>query len=138
MTANTVLLDDTIKVLSLLKKMKCNTAIVTSKNHYRIEDALEKFGIRELIDYIVGFEDVSVPKPSPEGILKAIDYFGAAKQSVLYIGDTLTDAKAAADASVDFAAVTTGTTSAQDFTGAAYVYIANNLTELVEYIMSAE
>jgi len=134
MTANTVLFDDTIDVLSQLKKRKCSTAVVTNKTRRRINESVEKFDIPGLIDYIVGFEDVENPKPSPEGLIKTIEYFGAPKHSALFVGDTVIDAKAAAGASIDFAAVLTGTTPAQDFEAFPHVCIANNLTDLLEYI----
>lgn len=115
MADNTVLLPDTVFVLSDLKQNGCNTAIVTSKLHYRIDEVLKKYKITELIDFIVGFEDVAEAKPSPEGLLKAIKFFGGDKRSVLYIGDSLIDANTAAGAEVDFAAVLTGTTAGEDF-----------------------
>ena len=134
MTENTFLFDDTIKVLSKLKQSGCNTAIVTSKFHYRADEALAKYGISELIDCIAGFEDVETAKPSPEGLLKTIDYFGNDKRSVLYVGDSLIDANTAANASVDFVAVLTGTTRKEEFLMLPHTYIAKNLTELIQYI----
>jgi phosphoglycolate phosphatase len=135
MTANTVLFEDTLDVLTQLKKMHCNTAVVTSKNHFRIDDVVEKFNMHGLIDYIVGVEDVVTPKPSPEGLLMAIDHFGVAKQSVLFIGDTVIDAETAANASVDFAAVLTGTTTAKAFESLPNIYLADSLTDLFNRII---
>ena len=132
MTANTVLFDDTLDVLSQLKKRNCNIAIVTSKNHFRIDEVIEKYKLHELIDYVLGIEDVSIPKPSPEGLLKTIEHFRVSKQSALFTGDTIIDANTAANASMDFAAVTTGSTSAQEFEGLPHVCIAKSLTEMYE------
>ena len=134
MADNTVLFDDSLNVLSRLKKSGFNTAIVTNKLHYRIDEVLNNYGIVELIDYIVGFEDVLNPKPSPEGLLKAIEHFGNAKQSALYIGDSLIDANTAANAGVDFAAVTTGTTTKQELLTFQHICIANNLTAVMDSI----
>jgi len=131
MTENTILFNDTIEVLSRLKQAGRNTAIVTTKMRYRINEALDKFGMQGLIDYVVGYGDVEKPKPAPDGLLKAIDHFGEAKQNVIYIGDSMIDANAAANAGVDFAAVTTGTTTAQVFLQLPHICIAKNLTELV-------
>jgi phosphoglycolate phosphatase len=131
MADNTVLFDDTIAILEKLKLDGCNTAIVTSKLHRRIDEVLSNYGISDMIDYIVGFEDVDTAKPSPEGVLKAVDHFGVSKQSVLYIGDTLIDAATAAGASVDFAAVVTGTTAEQEFSGFPHICVSRSLTELM-------
>ena len=134
MTENTILLNDTIDILSKLKLNGCNTAIVSTKLRRRIEEALEKYNITNLIDFVIGLEDVASAKPSPEGLLKSVDYFGNNKDSVLYIGDSLIDANTAANAFVDFAAVTTGTTKKEDFLKLPHVFIAKNLTELFEHV----
>jgi len=134
MAKNTVLYDDTIQVLSQLKSMGCNTAIVTSKFHYRIDEILNNYSISELVDYIVGFEDVGTAKPSPEGILKAVSYLNVDKKNVLYVGDSIIDANTAKNASIDFAAVLTGATAAKEFVTLPHVYIVDNLTKLLENI----
>jgi phosphoglycolate phosphatase len=134
MTDNTVLFNDTIEVLSQLKKKRCGTAIVTSKFHYRIDEVLNKYGISELIDCIVGYEDVDTAKPAPQGLLSAVAHFGSDKQSVLYIGDSLIDANTALNAEIDFAAVITGTTSAEEFFDLPCICIVSDLTALMEYI----
>lgn len=87
-------------------------------------------GVRDLIDVIVGGEDVKVPKPSPEGLLLAIDSLNEKLSNVLYIGASLIDSKTALAANVDFAAVTTGTTKGTEFSQCPYVKIVNSLSEL--------
>ena len=134
MAASTVLFGDTIESLSTLKRNNRNTAVVTSKFRYRIEEVLNNYGIPELIGYIVGFEDVASAKPSPEGLLKAAGYFGGDKKSVLYIGDSLIDANTAKNAKIDFAAVTTGTTAREEFLDLPHVCIADNLTGLLNWV----
>jgi phosphoglycolate phosphatase len=135
MTDNTSLFDDTAEVLKRLKRSNHGIAIVTSKLHYRIDEVLQKYKISNLIDCIVGFEDVAAAKPSPEGLLKAIARLGAAKPSVLYIGDSLIDANTAANASVDFAAVLTGTTTGREFLEWPHICIAEKLTELINCLL---
>lgn len=130
MSKNTVLFDDTISTLQRLKQNGFNTGIVTTKYHYRIVETLNMHNISNLIDVIVGGEDVKVPKPSPEGLLLAIDSLNKQLNNVLYIGDSLVDAKTALAANVDFAAVTTGTTNANDFSQYPCTKILKNLSEL--------
>jgi len=132
-TDSTLLFPDTISVLSRLKELNCNTAIVTTKVRYRVEEALRKFDITGMIDYVIGLEDVTTPKPSPEGLLSAISKFGNDKQTVLFTGDSLLDANAASNAGVDFAAVLTGTTTEQEFLPFPHILIAQSLTEVYEY-----
>ncbi|MCL2819692.1 MAG: HAD family hydrolase [Oscillospiraceae bacterium] len=131
MTASTVLIPDSIDTLTRLKQKGCNTAIVTTKVRYRVEEILRKYKITDLIDIVIGLEDVTEPKPSPEGLLKAIDFFGVDKETVLFTGDSLIDANTANNANVDFAAVLTGTTAKDAFFTLPFKYIENTLTEII-------
>jgi phosphoglycolate phosphatase len=130
MSKNTVLFDDTVNTLQRLKHDGFNTGIVTTKYHYRIVETLNMHGVLDLIDVIVGGEDVKVPKPSPEGLLLAIDSLNAQPGGVLYVGDSLVDAKTALAANVDFAAVTTGTTNEKEFSQYPCIRVLKNLSEL--------
>jgi len=137
MTDSTILFPDTVSVLSKLKQSGCKTGIVTTKVRYRVEEILAKFDIVSLIDYVVGLEDVTAPKPSPEGLLKAASHFGVDKASVLFIGDSLIDANTANNSAIDFAAVLSGTTTEQDFKNLPHVLIAKNLTEILETFLES-
>jgi phosphoglycolate phosphatase len=130
MVKNTILYDDTVSTLQKLKKNGFNTGIVTTKFRYRIVETLNTHGISDLVDIIIGGEDVKVPKPSPEGLLMAIDSLNAQLNNVLYIGDSLVDAKTALAANVDFAAVTTGTTNEDDFSKYPCIKVSRSLSEL--------
>lgn len=130
MSKDTILYADTLNTLQLLKKSGLNTGIVTTKNRFRIVETLNLHGGLDLINIIVGGEDVKVPKPSPEGLLLAIDILNEKRDNVLYIGDSLIDAKTALAANVDFAAVTTGTTKETEFLQYPYVKIVKSLSEL--------
>jgi phosphoglycolate phosphatase len=130
MSKNTVLYNDTIGTLQSLKENGFKTGIVTTKYRYRIIETLNKYGISDLVDIIVGGEDVKVPKPSPEGLLLAIDNLNAQLSNVLYIGDSLVDARTALATKVDFAAVTTGTTKEDDFLQYPCIKVSKNLSEL--------
>lgn len=130
MSRDTVLYADTVNTLQRLKREGYNTGIVTTKYHFRVVETLNLHGALDLIDIIVGGEDVKVPKPSPEGLLLAIDSLNKELNDVLYIGDSLIDAQTASAANVDFVAVTTGTTKESEFLQYPCVRILKNLSEL--------
>jgi len=81
---------------------------------------------------VVGMEDVDNAKPAPDGINRVCDHFGLDKKDVLYIGDNTIDAKAAQNAGVAFAAVTTGTTSEPDFLPLPHVAIMKDLSHILD------
>jgi phosphoglycolate phosphatase len=130
MTGSTELFPDTVPLLSWLKQNGVKTGIVTTKFHYRITAVLEKFGVQELVDVIVGYEDVQNPKPHPEALLLAVKTLGVPKDKVIYVGDSLVDAKITQNAQIDFIAVTSGTTKAEQFAGYPHRAIAGSLQEI--------
>lgn len=106
--------------------------ICTTKFHRRITDIMKLTGDNDLIGVIVGGDDVSRQKPDPEGVLKAAAGCPAELSEILYVGDSLTDAEAAFRGGIDFAAVTTGETSAEEFERFPYVMIMSDLRGLLE------
>lgn len=125
-------------VLQKLKQKGYRTAIVTTKYHYRIEQILNKFDAIDLINVIVGAEDVKIEKPDPEGLLWTIKNMGFSKEEILYVGDSLVDAKTAENAGVDFVGVLTGTTTKMEFEDHRNVYIGNNIEDVYAYVKSVE
>jgi len=136
MVENTILYAGITETLSKLRDNGYKIAIVTTKFHYRIEQILNKYNAHNLIDVIVGAEDVKVEKPNPEGLLWVIDYFGVDKNDVLYVGDSIVDAKTAENAEVKFAAVLTGTTSRAEFESHNNVYIGKNVVDVCKNILA--
>ena len=135
MTENTELFSDTEDTLIKLKTAGIKVGIVTTKLHYRIDEAIAKFSLSSLIYCVVGLEDVKSAKPDPEGLLKAIEFLSLSKKDVLYVGDSMIDAETALNCSVDFAAVTTGTSCASDFIALPHVLIASCLAEICGFIL---
>lgn len=115
MVDGTKLYEPTRSVVEALREQGCKIGIVTTKYHYRIDAILAKFGMNDMVDIIVGGDDVKQQKPAPDGLLYVMDALGALEEEILYVGDTVIDAKAAKNANVDFAAVLTGTTPATEF-----------------------
>ncbi len=116
-----------------LAKLKANGAFIavcTTKFSRRIREILSLSGDSALVDMIVGGDDVKNQKPAPDGILKIAEESGFPKEDILYVGDSLTDAEAAERAGVAFAAVTTGTTSAEEFSAFPNVGIMSDLRKL--------
>ncbi|HPD01276.1 MAG TPA: HAD-IA family hydrolase [Acetivibrio sp.] len=138
--ADAVMKDDTRvfntveNVLGRLKDKGLKTGIVSTKYRYRIEDILERDGLLHYFDIIVGGEDVSAHKPDPEGLLRAIAALGITREDIIFVGDTVVDAKTAQNADVDFAAVLTGTTEQYEFSEFSTLAVLNDLSGLPDLI----
>lgn len=114
MTENTALYPETKSVLVKLKEMDARIGIISTKYRYRIAEFLDQHFDRNFFDIIIGGEDVKAAKPSPEGLIKAIERLNETKENVLYIGDSTVDAETAQVAEVDFYAVLHGMTTAEE------------------------
>ena len=131
MTINTFLYPDTLPLMKRLKQKGAQTGIISTKQRLVINESIEKYSATNLFDVIIGIEDVRTTKPDPEGIRIAMNRLGVKPDNVLYFGDSLIDAQTAMFAGVDFVAVTTGVTTANDFIKYPYCHIVANLSEVI-------
>lgn len=130
MTENSVFFPGALELARGWKRQGHKLGIVTTKYHYRIEAILEKYQEPELFDIIVGGDEVKYPKPDPQGIFQVLGEWDLSREDVLYVGDSLVDAKAAQAAGVDFAGVTTGTTKREEMEQYPHVGVFADLGEL--------
>ncbi len=130
MVSNTFLYNGVVEMLKNLHAKGLKTAIVTTKYHYRIGQILKVNNATSLIDGVIGGDDVTTPKPSPEGINKIKEQFNVHLEEILYAGDSIVDAEAAQGAGVDFLAVLTGTTPYEAFKNYPYASIINSITDI--------
>ena len=112
--------------------------IVSTKTGETIQYIMERCGLADTLEFVIGSYDVTRHKPHPEGILKALERMGVPKEDFLYCGDTVLDAQAAQRAGVDFAAVLNGTTPAEAFDHLPRVYVARDLPDLARALGVAE
>lgn len=118
-------------VIRALHERGALLGVISIKYRFRLSITLEEYGLLDLFSVIIGGEDVTAAKPDPQGILRAIDMMKVEKSDVLYIGDSVVDARTAENAGVDFAPVTTGMTGAGDFAPYRCVRILSDLRELI-------
>ena len=130
MTASTELYPGVLDSIRAFREAGYKLGIVTTKMSFRINDILKKFSAQELVDVVIGADNVKTEKPDPEGVLIAARTLGLELSRILYVGDSLVDARTAANAGVDLAAVLTGTTAREDFAPYAPKFICENIPEL--------
>jgi phosphoglycolate phosphatase len=111
----TVMLDGAAGALAALSAEGAAMAIVSQKFRRRVEATLHRDGLIAYFGVVVGGEDIAELKPDPEGLLKAASALGVRPGAALYIGDTVIDAQAAANAGMRFVAVLSGVTGAAAF-----------------------
>jgi phosphoglycolate phosphatase len=107
--------------------------VVTTKTGKYTKEILEHMGLLEYFETVVGFEDVSQPKPDAEPILTALNRMSHSNEAVWMIGDTHMDIISAKNAKVDAVAVTCGYESKEALQKISN-HVTNNVYEAVHYI----
>ena len=131
---DTVLLPGGEELLRKLRERGSKVAIVSTKRGDTIEMILERLGVADTVDLVVGSADVARHKPDPEGLLLALERMGVKPEDALFCGDTVLDAGAAKNAGTHFAAVLGGTTQAEEFARFYPDHIAPDLWELTQWL----
>ena len=134
MVEGTVLLPGAVELLSALKGAGVRTAIVSTKPGDTIRRIFTYRGHLDLLDLVIGGDEVSRSKPDPEGVKVALDRLGLTKERVLFCGDTVIDAATARAGECDFCAVLNGTTPREAFAGYPHVHIADDLADLQSWL----
>ena len=134
MTAKTFFYPEALPALKTLRERGAKIAIISSKTSHRIREAFVRDKAEDLIDFIIGCEEVKELKPSPEGIFLALARFGAKPADALYTGDSTTDAAAAKNAGVAFYGVTHGVTTAEELAAYPHQAIGDTLETAAKLI----
>jgi pyrophosphatase PpaX len=99
------------RLLSGLSSSGQQVAIVTGKSKWSSEFTLEEFGIKNYFRALITGEDVEEPKPSPQGVLRAVQCLGSDASKTLYVGDAAIDIEAGRAAGVLTGAALWGATT---------------------------
>lgn len=84
-------------MFDLVKELKAShhTAIVTTASLKNSQDVMEYFKLNELFDLVVTGDDVANPKPDPEGLMAAANYFGVGPAETIIFEDATAGIEAA-------------------------------------------
>ncbi|HHX28327.1 MAG TPA: HAD-IA family hydrolase [Firmicutes bacterium] len=88
----------TLETLAELRRGGLKLAVVTSKRRHSALYGMEIAGLLGYFDAKVFYEDTARHKPDPDPILKALDLLEVRRGSVLMVGDSIYDIRAAKNA----------------------------------------
>jgi len=83
----------------------CDIGLVTSGSKTRVVKDLERTGIISLFKVIVTGDDIQFPKPSPDGLEKALQTLDVQPEEAAYIGDANADYEMSRAGGVNFIGV---------------------------------
>lgn len=107
--------------------------IVTTKTGHYSRELMEHFGVMEYFEVLIGFENVTNPKPHPEPILTALEQMGRDKDNVWMIGDTRLDLEASVRAGIEAVGVLSGYDNYEQLSTFDFI-IQENALEAVRHI----
>lgn len=87
-------------LLQHLTKEGYKLGIVTGKARRSLDISLDCLNMNGLFDVIITGDDVTLPKPHPEGITKALELLGLKNNEAIFIGDSDADIQAGLQAEV--------------------------------------
>ena len=116
------------ELLAALARAGLKTGVVSNKRAQAVRAILQRKGWP--LHIVVGEGDGPASKPAPDMLFHAADQAGVAHADVLYVGDSSLDARAAQAARFDFAGLTTGELTREEFRAFPHVGVYTSLAEL--------
>jgi HAD superfamily hydrolase (TIGR01549 family) len=103
--SSTRLFDGVSELLKQLNDSEIPLGMVTGRHSRDLHIMLEAHSLQSHFKIMVSDDQVSLPKPNPEGIFKAAKHLGILPKNTLYIGDSPSDVEAAHNAGATAIAV---------------------------------
>lgn len=102
--ADATLFPGVAECLTTLRSAGLKLGLCTNRDRSSTEVLLAATGLTGHFELIVGLGDAPLPKPAADPLLLAIELMGLSTHQVLFVGDSLMDARCAEQAQVQFAA----------------------------------
>lgn len=97
-----------METLTELKNRGMILTIASSRSHSTLDDYVMKLGFSDLISLVIGAEDVSEGKPSPEAVNMTLQQLDIKAEEALVVGDTSFDIDMGRNAGAKTCGVTYG------------------------------
>jgi len=131
-TKKTILLKNAKEAVLLASKF-ATLGIVTTKTGKFSKILMEHFELMHYFEVLIGREDVDMPKPDAQPILKALEALGSNDKDIWMIGDTKLDLISAKSAKINSIGVLSGHDAFKALKEHTNV-IFNDVLEAVEYL----
>ena len=129
--AATSLLPGVREALEALEGSGLLAGVISSNSREVLRAILERAGVASRFGVLVGREDVRLPKPAPEGLLRACDRLGVAAREAVYAGDNVADIEAARAAGMRACGIRGGDSSEAALLAAGAVVVLDGIAALV-------
>ena len=124
------------ETLETLSEMGCILTVASSRGADSLNDFLRDMGIAASISYVLGAENVQLPKPHPEPVLKTLRDLGMDASDALVVGDMPVDIQMGRGAGAKTCGVSYGNAGRAALLQASADYIIDDIRELIAIVNS--
>lgn len=121
-------------VLETIRELHTHGATVTiasSRGHRSVQEFVREMGLRDVISYILGGDDVPQAKPAPDPVLLTLDHCRAERKDTLVVGDTKYDVLMGKNAGVAACGVTYGNGTLEELQAAGADFVISHFGSLL-------
>ncbi len=122
------------EALAKLKALGFKLVVATNSHREAVLEALNKTGLAKYFDHVYTRDDVERMKPRPDILIKIAEDMKAPISSLVYVGDSVNDLRAAREAGARFIAVSWGLHDAEKFIEYGATEIINHPSELLNHL----
>lgn len=99
--------DGIVELLDQLKEKGIHLAVVSNKAEPAVKELCDIY-FPGSFECAIGVREGILPKPAPDGVDQALEFFGIKKEEAVYIGDSEVDVKTALNSGLDMICVEWG------------------------------
>ena len=127
------LYDSVSETLTRLRGDGLACCIVTNKETRFTQRVLEAHGLSKAFEVVISGDTLATKKPDPAGIAQCIRVCGVSRDTVLFVGDSLTDVRTARAAGVAVWAVPYGYNHGQPIESAEPDRVISEVSEVFDF-----
>ena len=122
------------ETLAELQQRGITMSVASSRSNASLCGFLKDMGIERYISYVLGADDVTMPKPDPEPVLKTLAALCFAAEETIVVGDMPVDILMGRNAGTRTYGVTYGNASRQQLEEAGANFVIDDMEELINTI----
>jgi len=122
------------QLLGFLRDEGVAAALVTNVGAKATARVLRRFRLDVFLSLVVTRNDVTFMKPRGEGVRQCLAGLGVREDDALFVGDSVTDVRAAREAGIEVAVVAGGQSAGEEVRAASPTYMLSSLGEVRELV----
>ncbi|MEA2502262.1 MAG: hypothetical protein QOD01_2373 [Actinomycetota bacterium] len=133
---NVKVVEGIAEVIDHARSLGWRVGVFTGKGRRSARFTLEELGLLDRIEHLVTSDDVTRPKPDPEGVFQASEALGVPVGNILLAGDSPADVRAGRDAGARTAAVLWAAYQPERLRAAGADFVCERVEDLVSAVQA--